>query len=361
MTHLTKDSAILIVGQGLAGSILALHFLEMDSGISVDIIDNNRTTSSSKVAAGIINPVAFKRLIPSWKAKEFVNYAFNFYTGFESKMNLKTQSLFQEKEIIRPFISIEEQNNWSSKVNDPRLSDFLAFFDGLLPKVIYQEYGKGKVVNAGKLEINPFLDASAQLLRDRLIIDTFDYNALLLNQGKAIYRGKLYDQVIFCEGYKYIENPFFGYLPHNCTKGEILHIVSDVLPQKFFSKGCFILPMKKANHFLVGATYDRDDLTLSTTENARSNLIDRLKKIGDFTFEIVDQKVGIRPTVPDRRPLIGNHPVHKQLSIFNGMGSKAVMLAPYLANVFVKHLMEGSTLDGEISIERYQKKYFVPD
>ena len=73
-------------------------------------------------------------------------------------------------------------------------------------------------------------------------------------------------------------------------------------------------------------------------------------------FEIIDHQAGIRPTVKDRRPLLGVHPAHHQLAIFNGMGTKGVMLAPYFANHLVNHLENDDKLLPEIDIVRFGKK-----
>ena len=52
----------IIVGQGIAGTLLAHDLLE--KGHSVYIIDKPMIASASKVAAGLINPVGMKRCIP---------------------------------------------------------------------------------------------------------------------------------------------------------------------------------------------------------------------------------------------------------------------------------------------------------
>ena len=67
-------------------------------------------------------------------------------------------------------------------------------------------------------------------------------------------------------------------------------------------------------------------------------------------FQMTSQK---QHTVKDRRPLIGLHPKHPQLAVFNGMGTKAVMLAPYFAIAFSDFLETGKELNSEVDIKRY--------
>jgi glycine oxidase len=57
----------LIVGRGIAGSILAnqLH----QAGASVAVIDEAAVSTSSRVAAGLANPFTGPKMVKSWKAE----------------------------------------------------------------------------------------------------------------------------------------------------------------------------------------------------------------------------------------------------------------------------------------------------
>ena len=56
---------ILIVGAGLAGTLTAWELKKR--GVDVTLCDNN-SSSASKVAAGLFNPVSFKRVVEVWNA-----------------------------------------------------------------------------------------------------------------------------------------------------------------------------------------------------------------------------------------------------------------------------------------------------
>jgi glycine oxidase len=342
----------LIVGQGLAGSILAWQ-LE-NNNYSFTLIDDGGKTSSSKVAGGVVNPMSFKRLILSWKAQELVYYATDFY----SKIGQKTgKNVFEALKLLRPFTSYEEQNDWAVRMSTPPFDEVMQFFNSHLPACISHELGVGEVNLAGRLDVLEFLETTAHYFSPHLIHEAFNYDELrLIDKTGVFYKGTSYKGVIFCEGHQYINNPFFNYLPNNCTKGEILVIKSEEFPPLLISKGCFVMPLRHQHHFVVGATYKWDDLTTHPTEEAKSELIEKLEKIGHFNYEIIEHKVGIRPTVPDRRPLIGVHPQHPQVFLFNGMGSKAVMLAPYFATELIT-LLNGGSLSPEVDIKRYAKHF----
>ena len=74
----------LVIGQGLAGTTFA-HAVEK-AGKSLLIVDKCSEKSSSFAAAGIINPISFKRLILSWRAELLVPFAKEFYKKIESKL-----------------------------------------------------------------------------------------------------------------------------------------------------------------------------------------------------------------------------------------------------------------------------------
>jgi glycine oxidase len=349
---ITYHKDYLLVGQGLSGSNLAwqLHF----NNLTFDIIDNGGLTSSSRVAGGVVNPMSFKRLILSWKAQELVTYAQSFYSKIEAELGQKVYHPFS---LLRPFSSFEEQNNWAVRMAEPSFTKVLDFFEETLPESIHQEFGIGKVNLAGRLDVEVFLDTTAHYFKSDIFNEQFDYSLLQLNDTHISYKDNHYKGLIFCDGYQYIHNPYFSYLPQNCTKGEILIIKSNQFPNQLISKGCFVMPFTKPNHFVVGATYKWDDLTTHQTDEAKSELLEKLEKIGDFDYEIMEHKVGIRPTVPDRRPLIGTHPTFKNVHLFNGMGSKAVMLAPHFSANFLSYLNNEAQLEKEVDIKRYIK-YF---
>jgi glycine/D-amino acid oxidase-like deaminating enzyme len=96
---------------------------------------------------------------------------------------------------------------------------------------------------------------------------------------------------------------------------------------------------------------------LNPTEEAKQELIGHLRVLGDFSYDILDQQVGVRPTVLDRRPILGAHHTIKNMYVFNGLGTKGYLMAPTLARELADFMFEGKPLDKEISIERFYKKW----
>lgn len=151
------------------------------------------------------------------------------------------------------------------------------------------------------------------------------------------------------------QNPFFNQLPLVPAKGELLTIHAPDLNIGYVLKSAiFLIPLGN-NLYLVGATYEWKDLTNKITHAAKNELLSKLKKLIKCSFEVVNQVAGIRPTVKDRRPLVGRHPEHKNIFILNGLGTRGVMIGPYVAEQLFNFIEFNQPLEKEIDIKRFKK------
>ena len=341
----------IIVGQGIAGTILAFELLKQNKQIL--IINNDDLSSSSRVAAGIWNPVVFKRLTKSWMADELIPTLNSFYEGigktlnnqFIKKINIaKLFSEEQEKVLWRLKTENEMQNYLSSEIfemNHPLNAEFAL------------------VKQSGNLDAKLFLSESTKYFNQHncYLRESFDFDKLIIDANEIVYKNYAATKIIFCEGHQISKNNYFNWIPMKPAKGDILTIYCRELEIDFIlNKGVFILPL--GNHlFKVGATYNWDVLNDEPDENAKTELISKLKKIVPYEFEVVNHESGIRPAVIDRRPVIGSHPKHNSLLVFNGFGTKAVMLVPYFAKMLSQHLTENTPLHNETDVNRFYKHF----
>ena len=344
-----KTINFLIVGQGIAGTTLA-HKLH-ENGKAVHLIDNKHQSSSSLIAGGVIHPMSFKRAILSWKADSLIPVAKSYYDMFEAKFKTK---VFHEHDMTRVFSSIEEQNNWQGRMADSPMKEIIGDEELSLGFPL----GSGKVNMAGRLDVALYLSRSNQFFIEENIFseEQFDYSQLTYSETGVEYKGIVAENIVFCEGYKITQNPYFNYIPLSPTKGEVLIIKTKDLPDCILSQGCFVMPIGDDN-YVLGATYDRDNINQETTQLGKEQLIEKLKAIGDFDFEIIEHRAGVRPTTHDRRPILGTHPRYSNIHIFNGLGSKGVMLAPYFARELIQYITKGAQLNSEVSVSRYSKKH----
>ncbi|MEL6925977.1 MAG: FAD-dependent oxidoreductase, partial [Bacteroidota bacterium] len=105
--------------------------------------------------------------------------------------------------------------------------------------------------------------------------------------------------------------------------------------------------------YWIGSTYEREFEDEQPTAHGKAHLAEALENILSVPFEILEHRAAIRPTVMDRRPLLGTHASYPQLSIFNGLGAKGASLGPYWSNEMADFLVLGKPLHPEVDIQRF--------
>lgn len=343
----------IIVGNGLAGICFAEIALQNNK--SIFVFDDN-SQPSSKVAGGLYNPVVLKRFSEVWKAKEQIEIAFPLYKSIEEKLKYT----FDYKiPIYRKLASVEEQNNWFQAADRPNLASFL--FPNLIKEslnCINSPFGFGEVLETGYLDISKLIDNYSKFLieNNSYSFERFNYKEIIFQEEYLSYKNIQARHIVFAEGFGLHSNPYFNDLPLDGTKGELLIIKAPELNLKVVVKSnIFILPLGK-DLYKVGATYNWKDKTNIPTTEAKNELVQNLKALICCDFEIIKHFAGVRPTVKDRRPLVGTHYKHNNLHILNGLGTRGVMLAPFLANQLFQNITNNSSLDNEINIDRIYKK-----
>jgi glycine/D-amino acid oxidase-like deaminating enzyme len=343
----------LIVGCGLAG--ISFSEIALKNNKSILVIDDNSQVSS-RVAGGLYNPVILKRFSEVWKAEEQLNLMEDFYNKIELKLKIKVNFKLP---ILRKFFSIEEQNNWFAASDKPLLAPFLS------TKLIFNKfsgidspYDYGEVLHTGYVDTALLLDKYHEYLIENnyLLKESFDYSKLIINDDSLEYKNYKAKNIIFAEGFGLHANPFFQDLPLDGTKGELFVIKAPELNlDVIVNTSVFILPMGNG-FFKVGATYNWKDKTDLPTEEGKKELVERIKEIINCDFEIVSHFGGVRPTVRDRRPIIGTHNKYSSLHILNGLGTRGVMLGPAMAKDLFYYIESKTALDPVIDIERFYKK-----
>ncbi|KAF2335412.1 NAD(P)/FAD-dependent oxidoreductase [Flavobacterium ginsenosidimutans] len=344
----------LIVGSGLAGISFAEVALKNNKTI---LLVDNKSQHSSRVAGGLYNPVILKRFSEVWKAQEQLVLMNDFYNQIEDKLKEKFNF---KMPVLRKFFSIEEQNNWFAASDKINLAPFLS------TKLITQKYKSidspydyGEVLHTGYVNTALLLDTYREYLlqNDLLLEESFDSALIEFLDSGIQYKNIQARHIIFAEGFGMHKNPFFNYLPLDGTKGELFIIKApDLNLDVIVNTSVFILPLGD-NLFKVGATYNWQDKTDIPTEEGKQELLDRIKEIITCDFEIVKHFGGVRPTVSDRRPLLGTHEVYKSLHILNGLGTRGVMLGPAMAKALYDHIENNIPLDREADIKRFHKRY----
>ena len=216
--------------------------------------------------------------------------------------------------------------------------------------------GYGIVEGSGYVNLTRFLDLSDRYFREKGVLIQTEFDSNKINPGEKYFdaeHGRA-EKIVFCEGAHLIDNPFFPFIRLVPTKGEVLQVVTPELAENFIlTKKVFVLPV--GNHrFKVGSTYEWKDLSELPTQKGKRSIIERFEKLVAVDYAVEQHWAGIRPAVSDRRPVLGVHPKYRNLSVFNGLGTKGVMLAPYFAEEMVKHLLvKDYELKQEVDIRRF--------
>ena len=341
----------IIVGCGLAG----ISFAEtcLSNGKSILVLDNT-SQNSSTIAAGIYNPVILKRFSGLEYATEQLVSMNNFYLDLHRKIKIK----FNHKiPVLRKFISVEEQNNWFTASDKASLAPFLCtqFYKNKITG-LNSPFDYGKVLQTGFVDTAALLHHYRNYLRQQgcYLNETFEYHNLINNKNNLQYKNIRANHIVFAEGFGIHANPYFKHLPLEGTKGEIIIIEApDLDLNHIINSSLYIVPLGK-QQFKVGATYDWNDKTDKISKDGLKELTEKLDGIITCEYKIINHFAGVRPTVKDRKPLLGTHFLHSNIHIINGLGTRGVMLGPWCAKKLYDYIENDLEIERPYSIARYQ-------
>lgn len=342
----------IIVGFGIAGFSFAQQLEENKRNF---VVFDNNSQQSTRIAGGMYNPIILKRFTPAWQAAEMLPYALLQF----QKAELKYQNKYIHPiDIYRKLASVEEQNNWTVASDKPVMRDFMQEITYKTIDGIKAPFGFGVLKGTGIVNVTKLLnDAISRLKKyEQIISDDFDYAALQIFDEYVQYKNIKAKKIVFTEGFGLKNNPFFKQLPLMGTKGEMLMVETETPVPHIVKSAAFLAPnIENKKQCYVGATYNWEDKTNRPTETARKHLEKKLAKLYDKAYKVVLQKAGIRPTVIDRRPLVGTHKKYKNLAVLNGMGTRGVILAPTSAKILFKHLEFEMKIPEEMNSNRFDK------
>ncbi len=340
---------VLIVGQGIAGSMLAYELLK--SGRKVRIMDDLSEKTSSKVAAGLYNPITGRHMVKTWLADEIFPNLGVHYEEMERDLGEKFHFPMT---IYRPFFSITEQNDWMGKSESSEYSDLVLTVNtsSLGHEGFIDPYGGVQLQKCGYVDMIKLIHSFNLYFDSKgiLIPQLFDFR-ILETDGELLKYGNLeFDLIVFCEGDRVINNPFWQHLSFRLVKGEVFTIDFSSDSNIILNRGVFMIP--KDGFSTVGSTYDHKNLDWEPSERGINSIKEKLSKIFSGKYRILSKWAGIRPATFDRRPFIGFHKDDKRIGIFNGFGTKGVSLVPYFAKQFAKQITNGERMLSEVAIDR---------
>ncbi|SMC09472.1 NAD(P)/FAD-dependent oxidoreductase [Nitratiruptor tergarcus] len=123
----------------------------------------------------------------------------------------------------------------------------------------------------------------------------------------------------------------------------------------------------------IGATHNRE----GATPQPPSMLFEEARKmVGAFSYEIAQMYCGVRSSVSDHFPIIGelidtkstpritnfkkldlDSLPRKNIYIINGLGGRGFVFGPYVAKILAEHLLKNAPIPKELSLDRYFIRY----
>lgn len=355
----------ILIGQGISGTMLS-WFLHK-AGQRVLVYDDARPGTASRIASGIINPVSGRKFELAWLYEIIYPVAERTYREMEAELQI---SCFHERDIWNVWpsaqmrdafaraVRMQEAQSGSGAVGYQDVQPTSAssgtqrMIQPAIPRhenTLHQPFGAG-IVKGANVQLNTLLPAWSRRLDIRN--EWFNPAELELTAQGVRYHDVSAKAIIFCEGVGSPANPYFGKVKFLPNKGEALVIRTALHTPDIIKKGITLVPLEE-DVYWAGATFSWDYADAAPSAEKRAEIEDALQQLLKVPYTVEAHLAAIRPSGPDRRPLVGMHPRFPQVGIFNGMGSKGCSLAPWAAQQFVHHLLEATPLQPEIDIKRY--------
>jgi glycine oxidase len=336
----------LISGQGLAGSLVAWHLLAR--GQRVLVVDRDEEGTSSKVAAGLVTPLAGARFNLPEGLDERLNYARKFYWDLEEA---GAGTLFHHRRIARLFQNEKERTTWEQRLasEGARYERYASPLE--IDRTLFRyDHGGFEMREGGWLDVPSFLEYTRISLLERAsyAIGRIDAEDVDAKTEGIRWKNIIASKIIFCEGWRGNQNRFFDWIPMNPALGDILEVDLPALSgeQRIISRGGWIIPVGEGR-FRVGSSYYHHSQPEPSLTDRREALLQKLSTMTPAEVSVIQHRSAIRPVIRRSQVYLGSHPAHSNVAFFNGLGSKGVINGPWHAKRLVDYLLDGHPLPPE--------------
>lgn len=320
---------ILIVGQGLAGTLLGWALAAAQ--IEFLIADAGHAQSASRIAAGMINPVTGRRLVETWRAERLLREARAAYHRIETALG---RPLWHDVRVRRLVTSDAERTIVAERRRVGKLSRFVTSAD---------DAGVW-IEGAARVDIGALLAGSRERWQGQ--------GRLRTEAVEPRDAARLGGTVIDCRGR--VGAVAGGAVPWEFSKGEVLEIVAEGLdPAVVINAGDWVAPTS-ATHAWLGATHEPGRADLTPTPAARERLTASGARLLQRPFAVAAHHAGVRVNLPDKRPVVGWVDEMPRLGVCNGLGAKGALYAPWLAQQWAEHLSAGAPFDPAVDCRRFE-------
>ncbi len=333
----------LIIGAGSAG-IHTAHFLKK-GGASVALVEQSDIGAGSSGAAGaFISP----RIGKGGPIQRWTNKSFRFCIE-----HYKKSAYFIQSGLLRL----------------PKSKESFEGLEQFLDVAFQKKEGGFFFPDAGILQAKPYLHSLIEK------IPYFQFEAKLRRYGDIFAVGNLKTKrVILATGAwnALIQEP---YIKIGKTSGVRFDVKTALtLPYCIHKK--VSVSVNTGGIVSIGATHHRVDDSDSQPQSPAFLFEEAKSMVGDFDFEIAQMYCGIRSSVNDHLPIIGElidsakvgkitnfkkidwqTLPRKGIYIINGLGGRGFVFGPYVAYLLSEHLINDAPIPDELHVDRYYLRY----
>lgn len=343
-----RETDFLIIGGGVAGIMFAYQCIKNNKKF---ILISDGEKAATHVAAGMFNPIVLKKFTPIWKAEQQMDEMKEDFTSLREILNAP---ILKYLPVYRILSSEQEKITWRNKrEKDEALNRFLSSdFITEKAEAINSPFDFGEVKETGYVDFKLLSSKFFEVFENDIIIESFDFTKF--EPVDKRYKEISFQYCVFAEGVKVKNNPLFD-VKLNENKGEVFRIkTKEKLPNAIIKSRCFLMPKEGENYF-VGATYELNFEDSNPTPEARENLKANLEHFFKGEYHIEEHSAAVRPTVRDRRPIVGEHHKLKNIYILNGMGTRGTFNAPFTSRILMDHILNETEIPKEINYKRCLK------
>ena len=338
----------LIVGQGLAGSLLAKELLRR--GRTVHVVDDRWKSSSSQVAAGLMTPLTGRRFTLTKDYPELFALA---------RARLTEFGVFRPLQVYRMFVDEEQRTRGLKRTECTSCQPFISRVTsarGELDEGLTDEFG-GALMNGAWVDLPKLMsEVRSELIAIGSLTEaSFDPAEAIASADGVSWRQVRAGALVYCDGYKSAQRGPFKYLPWQPAKGEALTIRADIADKPFIlNREGWALPLGQGV-WRTGTNWQWDRLDEDPTEAQKEKLIGRFRGyFGRHVSVEVDAHIaGVRPCTSDNHPFLGIHPTEPRTYLFGGLGPRGTVWAPAMADEMAAYLCDGRALRKECDLARF--------
>lgn len=338
----------LIVGQGLAGSLLAQELRRR--GRKVHVVDDGWKSASSQVAAGLMTPLTGRRFTLTKDYPELFAAA---------KERLTARGVFRPTQVYRMFVDEEQRGKGLKRTECVSCRPFIervTSAQGELDAGLTDTFG-GALMSGAWVDLPQLLaEVRAELLADGSLTEAaFDPAEAVADAEGVTWRALRAGAIVYCDGYKSAQRGPFKYLPWQPAKGEALTLRTLVADKPYIlNREGWALPLGKGV-WRTGTNWQWDQLDETPTELQKEKLIRRFRSYfaQEVQVEVTAHIAGVRPCTSDSHPFMGTHPQQPRTHLFGGLGPRGTVWAPLMADEMAAYLCESTALRPECNLSRF--------